>query len=69
MYIRTKLFQKRGHYSREDMIQGGHYLRKYGKYWKYLDFAINNLKCDTKTLVAHHSGRICSKYVIKMIKK
>ena len=32
MYVRTKLFQKRGHYSRGDTIQGGegHYLRKYG---------------------------------------
>ena len=29
-YLSTKLFQKRGHHSREDIIQGGHYLRKYG---------------------------------------
>ena len=29
-FLCTKLFQKRGHHSREDIIQGGHYLRKYG---------------------------------------
>ena len=30
LFLCTKLFQKRRHYSRGDIIQGGHYLRKYG---------------------------------------
>ena len=33
-YVLLKLFQKRGLYSKGDIIPGGHYLRRYGMSWR-----------------------------------